>query len=311
LISEKTYMKKLAICTLAFALVLSAGYLFLLSPAEEALDKADLSKFVSPTQTQTMHLEANRPNYPYSVVPFGAYSSGELTAKAQADPVIREHYEGFDLSRTHTVMLNRSVQQYVGFRVNDRLFRSKRKLWILKGEVLLTDGTHYARARCGNRLFGIPGHPGPHPPTDEELTREIPPSTPKQEFQMTPPEHAEEFNTPLLLIPSVPASPIDLVPAFETPTKDTAKPGKPVAVIPPVVGSAIPPIVGFAVARVPPVAILVPPASTGGAAGGGGVGVIGTGAGAGVVVVTPEPSTFGLLIAGLFVALMVLRRKTT
>ena len=42
--------------------------------------------------------------------------------------------------------------EYVSYRVQNQIYWTKNKLRIPKGELLLSDGHNYARARCGNRL---------------------------------------------------------------------------------------------------------------------------------------------------------------
>lgn len=97
-----------------------------------------------------------RPNYPYSVVPGGVYSPAELRAAIQRDPLVREHYVHFNLRSAQLVKLTDDQYQYASFRVGNRIFWTHKKLLIPKGEVLVTDGSNYARTRCGNRLSDLP-----------------------------------------------------------------------------------------------------------------------------------------------------------
>jgi hypothetical protein len=95
---------------------------------------------------------ALRPNYPYSVIPGGVYSPEELRNSTDRDGVIRAHYADFDLKSTRLVTLASDRYQYVSYRVKNKVYWTNYKLRIPKGEVLLTDGVHFARTRCGNRL---------------------------------------------------------------------------------------------------------------------------------------------------------------
>jgi hypothetical protein len=95
---------------------------------------------------------ALRPNYPYSVIPGGAYSREELQKSIEKDKIVRAHYADFELNSTTTVTLSEDRFQYVSYRMNNRVYWTHKKIRIPKGEVLLTDGKHYARTRCGNRL---------------------------------------------------------------------------------------------------------------------------------------------------------------
>jgi hypothetical protein len=93
-----------------------------------------------------------RPNYPFSVIPGGAYSPAELRFASEKDGVIRRHYSDFDLKTAHTVLLTGDRYQYVSYRLRNQVYWTRNKLKIPKGEILVTDGFHFARTRCGNRL---------------------------------------------------------------------------------------------------------------------------------------------------------------
>ena len=93
-----------------------------------------------------------RPNYPYSVIAGGAYSPAELRYANEKDRLVRDHYADFDLKAARLVTLADDRYQYVSFRLKNRVYWTRNKLRIPRGEVLLTDGRNYARTRCGNRL---------------------------------------------------------------------------------------------------------------------------------------------------------------
>ena len=97
-----------------------------------------------------------RPSFPYSVIPGGAYSKAELRYADREDEVVKEHYADFDVKNARMVQLTEDKYQYVSYRMKRKVFWTKRRLRIPKGEVLLTDGASYARARCGNRLSEKP-----------------------------------------------------------------------------------------------------------------------------------------------------------
>jgi hypothetical protein len=119
-----------------------------------------------------------RPNYPYSVIPGGVYSPAELRAAMQNDPLVREHYADFNLHSAQLVKLTNDQYQYASFRLRNRIFWTYKKLLIPKGEVLITDGTNYARTRCGNRLSDVPkGNTTMLQPADQLLS--LPPFSPE------------------------------------------------------------------------------------------------------------------------------------
>jgi hypothetical protein len=86
-----------------------------------------------------------RPNYPYSVIPGGAYSPAELHYANQSDAVVRAHYETFNLNRAHIVQVTDDRLQYASYRIKDRIYWTHKKVRIRKGEYLLTDGVAFAR----------------------------------------------------------------------------------------------------------------------------------------------------------------------
>lgn len=124
-----------------------------------------------------------RPNYPYSVVPGGVYSTDELRAAIQKDSLVHEHYSDFNLHSARLVKLTEDQYEYASFRLGNRILWTRNKLRIPKGEVLLSDGNTYARTRCGNRLSDVPNsnttslQPPDHllslPPFGLELVPEI------------------------------------------------------------------------------------------------------------------------------------------
>jgi hypothetical protein len=111
---------------------------------------------VAATQGPSALVRALRPNYPYSVIPGGAYSQGELQFAHGKDLLVRSHYSDFDVKRAKLVNLTEDRFEYVSYRMKDQIYWTKRKLRIPKGELLLTDGVNYARTRCGNRLSDLP-----------------------------------------------------------------------------------------------------------------------------------------------------------
>src|SRR6185312_11508970 len=92
------------------------------------------------------------PYYRYSVIPGGAHSRAELEAALERDPVAAKHYSDFHAGDTQLVRLDKDRQYFVSYRIGDKVYWTRRALTLHKGELLLFDGVHYARARCGNRL---------------------------------------------------------------------------------------------------------------------------------------------------------------
>jgi hypothetical protein len=80
------------------------------------------------------------------------YVAGELQAAMKKDQSVQRHYSGFDASHLRFVTLGADCYRHVSFRLGDQIYWTRTKLRIPKGEVLFTDGSNYARTRCGNRL---------------------------------------------------------------------------------------------------------------------------------------------------------------
>jgi len=96
--------------------------------------------------------ELGRAVYPYSVIPGGVQHAEDLAVAVKRDPVVRNHYADFELDRVRLVTASSDRYAYVSYRRHNRVLWTQQKLRIPKGEVLMTDGTSRARARCGNRL---------------------------------------------------------------------------------------------------------------------------------------------------------------
>ena len=74
------------------------------------------------------------------------------------DSVVAAHFSDFSGSRSRIVELKADKAAYVSYRINDKVYWTKKKVRLEKGEKLMTDGVNYARARCGNQdLRGVPG----------------------------------------------------------------------------------------------------------------------------------------------------------
>jgi hypothetical protein len=102
------------------------------------------------------YVRSLRPEYPYSVIPGGAYSPEELRQANVKDEVVRAHYADFNLKGAWVVKLTADRYEYASYRMRNQIYWTAKRLRIPQGESLLTDGVHFARARCGNRLSEEP-----------------------------------------------------------------------------------------------------------------------------------------------------------
>lgn len=213
-----------------------------------------------------------RPLYPYSVIPGGAYSQMELERAIQNDPVVARHYAGFDVSRTRVERLPAAEAVYVSYRIQNRIYWTQKKITLPAGELVLTDGKHTARTRCGNRLSLAPAAP-------------VSQQQPATAAMNTPPNMAPFVAArPASVLPMLP--PIEFAPVPDAPGSLSAIVGPPETVgLPPApIPSAYFPVIG---GGVPPVTSIPPPAP----------------------VATPEPATLALLLTGLLFTALFYRRR--
>jgi len=75
---------------------------------------------------------------------------------AARDYVVRRHFGKFNYRRARLVRSDKAREVYLSYRIRDRIFWTRRKVRLLPAELLLTDGTITARARCGNQLSETP-----------------------------------------------------------------------------------------------------------------------------------------------------------
>ena len=125
--------------------------------------------------------------YPFSVVPGGAHGREQLAQAISRDSLVARHYSDFDVAKTKVVRLAAAKTAYVSYRVNDKIYWTRNRIMLARGEEVLTDGANYARTRCGNRISeDEPGEtsdsePSPEAldtPTDDLLASDLPDDPP-------------------------------------------------------------------------------------------------------------------------------------
>jgi len=97
--------------------------------------------------------------YGHALVAGGIRSADELMALITRDPQLAEHYKNFDLSKAHMITLDHDVVAYVSYRLAGGIYWAARPSIIAKGEQVITDGTNFIRARCGNLISYAAGLP--------------------------------------------------------------------------------------------------------------------------------------------------------
>src|SRR5258708_2114366 len=128
--------------------------------------------------------------YPYSVIPGGVRDVADLQEHAARDYVVRRHFAGFNYQRAHLVRSGTSREVYLSYRLRDRVYWTRKKVRLLEAELLITDGTITARARCGNQIPETPkpevSDEEPAAPVLDEPVREIAALGPVLPFHLLP-----------------------------------------------------------------------------------------------------------------------------
>jgi len=148
---------------------------------------------------------ADRPVYPYSVIPGGVASAKELQAALHQDPVAAKHYSDFQTKSARIVRLAHTRHVYVSYRLGNRIYWTRKKVTLQAGETLFTDGKHLARARCGNRISETPAVPtSPSEPGEKVLDHPVAPLIPETTDSPLPGPIWSDGSMPLLPGPGAP-----------------------------------------------------------------------------------------------------------
>jgi hypothetical protein len=154
----------LVLCA-SFTLAFSAIALRYLTPslfrearnAEPDRKTAEASRnlFLASQQEALREIEG-RTVYKYSVVSGGVRTVQELRWAAEHDPVVAAHYAGFDYDHAHVVKLVLARTAYISYRIGNRVYWTRHRVSLKKGETVITDGKMTARTRCANRVEEMP-----------------------------------------------------------------------------------------------------------------------------------------------------------
>lgn len=88
--------------------------------------------------------------YPYSLIPGGVHGPEELRLVSARDTVVAAQFGGFAYERATMVRLKQPKLVYLAYRLKDRVYWTKKKVRLVAGETLITDGKMMARTRCAN-----------------------------------------------------------------------------------------------------------------------------------------------------------------
>ena len=98
---------------------------------------------------------SRRAVFAYSVIPGGVNNAQELQNALRHDPVTAAHYADFNTGSIRAIRLAADRQGYVSYRMGTGVYWTSHKVSLHAGEMLLSDGTHLARTRCGNRISDV------------------------------------------------------------------------------------------------------------------------------------------------------------
>jgi hypothetical protein len=164
-------------------LLLSAACWVVLSKHESRLSwqegiESQLASPQAPKEAPGHALQRDeRVVYPYSVVPGGVESPEEVRRAIRRDRVVAEHYQGFKTDRARVETVEAPCLVHVSYRVGDRVYWTRKKVLLNRGEKVLSDGVTLIRARCGNRISVTPDPiSAPAEPTEQTLNTPVAPS---------------------------------------------------------------------------------------------------------------------------------------
>jgi hypothetical protein len=119
---------------------------------------------------------SRRKVYPYSVIAGGVLNRQELLEELAHDGVAAAHYSDFQAWRARVVRLEKDLSAHLSYRLRNKVYWTAKKINLKRGEALITDGTDFARTRCGNRISVLAQEPtSPEEPTAESFELPIVP----------------------------------------------------------------------------------------------------------------------------------------
>ena len=126
-----------------------------LDPADLNWLSGNLSQNLSVLAAKSVSVPLAMPRrvvYPYSVIPGGVQTPEDLRQVTEHDRMVGSHYADFDFRNARIVELDQPRLVYLSYRMGDKIFWTRKKVSLRKGEKLITDGKVTARTRCANRI---------------------------------------------------------------------------------------------------------------------------------------------------------------
>jgi PEP-CTERM motif len=138
------------------------------------LNEPDLSTSAARAYSSFLDSRPGRPVYLHSVIPGGIASADELRQAMEHDPVVAQQFAGFDFQRAHLVQISEKQSMHVAYRMGQKVYWTRKKVTLHRGETLISDGKIVARTRCGNRIAMTPlGPPALTEPASADLNQPL------------------------------------------------------------------------------------------------------------------------------------------
>jgi hypothetical protein len=112
----------------------------------------NLALLAGQSQKRAPAVRPGRLIYPYSIIPGGVQDPYELERASVRDRIVSQHFAGFDYQRAKVVRLDEAKLVYLSYRMHNRVFWTRKKVRLARGENLISDGKIMARTRCGNQV---------------------------------------------------------------------------------------------------------------------------------------------------------------
>lgn len=131
---------------------------------------------------------AARQMFPFSIIPGGLQDTHELAESIAKDSVVRDHYRDLQPDRMWFMRVKKPMKAYVSYRKGCDVHWTNHPVVIPANELVLTDGIHMVRARCGNRI---------------EIKKPQPLPAAVKPPDVPPPDIAMETGLPALVPPTI------------------------------------------------------------------------------------------------------------
>lgn len=174
----------------ALCIIAAASAYFLAQQNEKNLAEDQSAQILevtpSPVFVESSAESKERPLYPLSVIPRGVADAQELKMALAHDPIASAHYAGFSVMKAAVITVQKPRAVYVSYRSGNQIYWTRSRMWLHRGETLISDGRNSARTRCGNRISEVPLLPvSAHEPPLKML--EEPAALPDPLFESNPP----------------------------------------------------------------------------------------------------------------------------